>query len=129
MKSLIWIVTIVLALAWTVAAAMLASLTGWLAANAGDMTGWTGQMAQWPLPDWMALWVTPDLVAGLRHVATSLIGWGSAVLPALESLLQWLAPLVWVAWALGIAGLLVLAGLAHYAAGRAFRPALNHRAN
>lgn len=129
MKSLVWIVAVVLGLMWTVFAAVLASLAGWLGANAGDMAGWTGQIAQWPAPEWLALWVGPELLAWIRSAATSLIGWGSAALPALGSLLQWVAPLVWVVWALGIVCLLALAGGAHYAVGRVFRPALDHHAN
>jgi hypothetical protein len=128
-KSLVWIVTVVLALIWTVSAAVLASLAGWLAANAGDMASWTGQIAQWPAPEWLAMWVGPELLAWLRSAATSLIGWGSAALPTLGSLLQWLAPLVWVIWALGIVCLLALAGGVHYAIGRVFRPATGDRVN
>lgn len=129
MKSLVWILTGVLALMWTVSAAVLASLTGWLAANAGDMAGWTGQIAQWPVPEWLALWITPELLAWTRDAATGLIGWGWAALPALGSLLKWLSPLIWVVWALGIVCLLALAGGVHYAVGRAFRLAVDQRQN
>jgi hypothetical protein len=129
-KSLVWIVTVVLALIWTVAAAVLASLTGWLAANAGDMANWAGQIVQWPVPEWLSLWVSPELLAWMRNAATSLIGWGSAAVPAVGSLLQWMAPLVWVVWALGMVCLLALAGGAHYAVKRAFRrPATHSRAS
>ncbi len=130
MKSVVWIVTVLLALLWTVGAAVLASLTGWLAANAGDMAGWTGQVALWPVPEWLALWVGPELLVWLRSAATGLIGWGSAALPAFGSLLQWLAPLVWVVWALGMVCLLAWAGGAHYAVSRAFRrPTSDRRTN
>jgi hypothetical protein len=127
MKTFVWIATAVLALAWTVTAAVLASLAGWLGANAGDMGGLTGQIAQWPVPEWLALWVGPEFLTWLRSATSSMMGWGSAALPALGSLLGWLAPLVWVVWALGMVCLLVLAGGAHYAMRRALRPALNNR--
>ena len=127
MKTFVWIGTVVLALMWTVVAAVLASLAGWLAGNAGDMGNWTGQIAQWPVPEWFALWIGPEFLAWVRSAATGMIGWAAAALPALGSLLQWVAPLVWVVWALGMVCLLALAGGAHYAVGRAFRPALNKR--
>lgn len=129
MKIVVWIATVVLALVWTVTAAVMASLTGWLAANAGDVANWSGQLAQWPVPEWLALWFGPEMLAWMRSAATSLIGWGSAAIPVLGSLLQWLAPLVWVVWALGMVCLLALAGGAHYAVKRAFgrRPATGSR--
>ena len=116
-----------LALVWTVTAAVLASLVGWLGANAGDVGSLTGQMAQWPVPEWLALWVGPEFLTWLRSAAAGLIGWGSAAVPVVGSLLQWLAPLVWLVWALGMVCLLALAGGAHYAAGRVFRPAQGRR--
>ncbi len=115
------------ALVWTVSAAVLVSLVGWLAANAGETGGLTGQIAQWPVPEWLASWVGPEFLTWLRSTTTSMMGWGFAALPALGSVLEWLAPLVWVVWALGMVCLLVLAGGAHYAVGRALRPALNNR--
>lgn len=127
MKVLVWIATAVLALVWTVTAAVLASLVGWLGANAGDVGGLTSQMAQWPVPEWLAPWVGPEFLTWLRSAATGLMGWGAAALPALGSLLGWLAPLVWVVWALGMVCLIALAGGAHYAAGRVLRPGLDNR--
>ena len=88
MKTLVWTLTVLLAVVWTVTAAVLASLTGWLAANAGDMASWTGQIAQWPVPQWLALWVGPELLVWMREAATGIIGWGSAAVPVLGSLLQ-----------------------------------------
>lgn len=126
MKTLVWVATAVLALIWTITAAVVASLTGWLAENAGDTASWTGQISQWPVPEWLALWVRPELLDGLRSATTSMIGWGSASLPALGSMLQWVAPAVWVVWALGIVCLLALAGGAHYAAGRVLRPVITN---
>ena len=127
MKTFVWIATAVLALLWTVSAAVLASLTGWLAANAGDVANWSAQIAQWPVPQWLALWVGPELLVWMREAATGLVGWGSAAVPVVGSLLQWLAPLVWLVWGRGMVCLLALAGGAHYAAGRAVRPALRRR--
>ena len=127
MKTFVWIATVLLALVWTVSAAVLASLAGWLAANVGDAGTLTGQMAQWPVPEWLALWVGPEFLTWLRSAATGLMGWGAAALPAFGALLGWLAPLVWVVWALGMVCLIALAGGAHYAAGRILRPELDNR--
>lgn len=72
MKNWVWIAAVV-ALIWTVTAAVIAPLIGCLAANAGDLTSWTGQIRQWPARKQLAIWTRPEFLDWLRSAATSVI--------------------------------------------------------
>ena len=124
MKPLVWIVTALLALCWTVLVAVSAALLSWggeLIAS-GGAADWGRAAAQWPVPAWISLWVDPALVQALQEALRwSLDAFGGA-LPAAGALVGWLAPLAWVIWGLGLTLLLGLALIAHWLVGRQ-RPA------
>ena len=96
----IWIVTLLLVGLWTLGAWGMAALLG------AD-TGWIDRVQMWlvdaPFGDWLDAWVPGWMMAT------------QATLDAAQALLQWLggvAPwLVWVLWAAGTLGLLLLGGL------------------
>jgi hypothetical protein len=75
-------------------------------------------MAQWPLPDWLALWMPPGviepLIAGISEMLGSVVTATSWIAP----MLGWLLPVIWVIWGLVLALMLVLAGGAHLLFGR-----------
>ena len=86
MKLLIWVLTGFLALLWTGAAAMLAAAVNWLAASSADPAIRGAQaMAQWPLPDWLAVWLPPGVIEPLKTSISELLG--SVVAAA-----SWVAP-------------------------------------
>jgi hypothetical protein len=123
MKIVLWMVIALLAALWTAGAAATAALTGWAAAQvaSGAALELGASAAQWPVPEWLALWVD---TAALRAAQDALL-WGlqnlQQTLPWLGSALGWLVPLVWVLWGLGIALLLLVALALHFVAGRAGR--------
>ena len=124
MKLLIWGVTGFLALLWTGAAALLAAAVNWLAASSADPAIRGVQaMAQWPLPDWLTVWVPPGVIEPLKASIGELLGSMVTATSWIAPLLGWLSPLVWVIWGLVLVLMLALAGGFHLLAARSTRPA------
>ena len=119
MKLLIWVLTAFVALLWTGAAAMLSAAVNWLAASSADPANRGAQaMAQWPVPDWLAVWLPPDVTEPLKASISELLGSVVIATSWIAPMLGWLSPVIWVVWALVLALMLVLAGGAHLLAGR-----------
>ena len=110
MKVIIWSVFLLLALLWTAGAGLFALLTEWsigllASGSAADLVASAGQI---PVPAWLAPWL--DL-AGWRELiqwSSSVLQTVSALLPSAGQPLGWLVPFIWIAWGLGLVGLLVV---------------------
>jgi len=119
MKLLIWVLTAFVALLWTGAAAMLFAAVNWLAASSADPAIRGAQaMAQWPVPDWLAVWLPPGVIEPLMVSISELLGSVVTATSWIAPMLGWLSPVIWVVWALVLALMLVLAGGAHLMVGR-----------
>ena len=84
-------------------------------------------LSQWPMPAWVALWVDPALLEPIK----AMMVWGLDLLvtatPWLTPLLAWVAPLLWIVWAVVMLLLLVAAVGGHWLLGKlspATRPRL-----
>ena len=120
MKTVVWLLFVVLSLLWTGLAFIAVQLTDWLATSVGS-----GQLAdvaaapgQWPVPAALALWLDQALVESLQ--ASWLVGmqWFGQALPWAGGLIGWISPLLWIAWSLGMLLLLVLAIAGHWLAAK-----------
>lgn len=120
MKWLLWSVVALAALFWTGLVAVGAQLSDWLAGvvASGQAVEVARGAAQWPVPAWLGLWVDPAWVALLQQAWADAFTWLSDLLPATAGwaggLLGWVAPLLWVVWALGLGLMLLLAGGLHW---------------
>jgi hypothetical protein len=120
MKALIWSVFALLTLLWTGTAWLLSSLVGWVAkaAQVGDLQAAARAATDWPVPEWVQLWVDPSLI----RLAQQALIWAmenlGGLLPTVGSLVGWLSPLIWIVWGLVALLLLVLAAGLHLLAGR-----------
>lgn len=116
MKLLIWIVTAVLALGWTLAAWGVSAALGWAAGlpAPGDPAELARLVTGWPIPAWLAAWFDPATL----HAALAGVAWLIEQLqpawPWLREAIGWLVPLTWAAWGVGLAGLLLLALLGQW---------------
>jgi hypothetical protein len=126
MKLLMWASTALVALLWTLMVAVTASLANWLAGSADQAVGGLQAISQGPTPAWLALWLDPALLEPLK----AMVVWGMDLLvtatPWLTPLLAWVAPLLWVVWAVVMLLLLAMAVGGHLLVGR-LRPAGNMR--
>lgn len=129
MKPLIWGVFGLLALCWTGLAAASVQITEWLLTlvGTGQATDVATAAGQWPVPAWLALWVDPAWVKAMQGAWLGLVQWLGQVLPSGGSLMAWVTPLVWTAWALGLLCLLVPAIALHWLVGRLKLPPLPAR--
>lgn len=119
MKLLIWVVTGFLAMLWTAAAALLAAGVNWLATSSADPAIREAQaMAQWPVPEWLAVWMPPGIIEPLKASITGLLDSLVSATTWIAPMLGWLSPVIWVIWGLVLALMLVLAGGAHLLVGR-----------
>jgi len=118
MKLLMWAGTGLVALLWTLIIAIMASLANWLAGSADQTAGGLQAISQWPVPAWLALWVDPALLEPIK----AMVVWGMDLLvtagPWLTPLLDWVAPLLWVVWAMVMLLLLAIAVGGHLLVGK-----------
>lgn len=126
MKALIWVVFGLFALCWTGLAAASVQVTEWLLSMlaSGQATSVASAAGQWQVPDWLSTWIDPTWLKALQTAWLGLVQGLAQVLPdASGQLVEWVAPLVWTAWALGLLCLLALALALHWLAGRLQTPA------
>ncbi|MBA3058797.1 MAG: hypothetical protein KJ614_15070 [Gammaproteobacteria bacterium] len=118
MKALLWTGTGLVALLWTLMVAIMASLANWLVGSADQAVGGLQTMSQWPMPAWLSLWMDPALLEPIK----AMVVWGMDALatatPWLTPLLAWVAPLLWVVWALVMLLLIVIAVGGHLLASK-----------
>jgi hypothetical protein len=123
MKILMWAGTGLVAVLWTLMIAVMASLANWLAGSADQAAGGLQAISQWPVPAWAALWIDPALLEPVKAIMV----WGMDLLvtatPWLTPLLAWVAPLLWVVWAVVMLSLLAIAIGGHFLIGK-LRPAV-----
>ena len=106
--AVVWGLMAVVAAGWSLACWGLNRLLigpDWGADGAGAWMAW---LEQWRIPAWLAELLPMASVTALKAWLTAWGPWIESLLAQAPSLLAWLAPLVWLGWALG---LLVLATL------------------
>ena len=115
MIALAWVLFAVLALLWTGGAALAAALAGWTAEAiaSGTAAEAVRNVAAIPVPQWIAAWAEPEFIRAVQSALLWAVEAGQQALPWIGTAAGWLVPLVWVAWALGLAALLALAIVAH----------------
>jgi hypothetical protein len=129
MKIVIWLLCAFLALIWTAACWIGASLVGWLAAGlaGGTAAELAARAAKWPAPEWLGLWFDPAVLAWMQEAFAAMLVAMEQGLPLLGTAAGWLVPLIWIVWGMGAVGLLILAGCAQWIAAwiqRRFEPAM-----
>lgn len=123
MKLLIWAGAVVVALLWTGMIAVMASLATWLVGSADQAVGGLQAISQWPMPAWLALWVDPALLEPIKAMVVGGMDLLVTATPWLTPLLGWIAPFLWVVWALVIVLLLAVAVVGHLLLGKLRPPA------
>lgn len=118
MKIALAIATVVLALLWTGFIGLSAALASWVAGQGVDLQGGLQTIAQWPVPPWIALWTDAGTAEAVRATIVWSVEMLAAVMPWITPLLDWVAPLLWVIWAFGMVGLVVLAAVGLLLIGR-----------
>ena len=108
MKTLLWAISLLLAMVWTVGIALVASVFNWLAGAGDQVVGAVQMVAEWPVPAWAAVWMDPAWLDGVRAALTWSIDSLVTYAPWAFAVLGWISPVLWVLWGLGMFLLLVL---------------------
>ncbi|NML18375.1 hypothetical protein [Azohydromonas caseinilytica] len=118
MKSILWLTTLVLALAWTAGAWGLAWAVEWAASlpAAGTAPALAQWVSDWSAPPWLAFWMEldPQELQAAREFALWALEQLQHPAAAFQAALPFLVPALWVAWALGLALLVVLSVAAQW---------------
>jgi len=122
MKFLIWAGTGFVALLWTLTIAVMAFLANWLAGSTDQAVGGLQTISQWPMPAWLSLWVDPAWLEPIK----AMMAWALDLLPVaspwLAPVLGWVAPLLWLVWAVVMLLLLAIASSGHLLLGKLRQP-------
>jgi uncharacterized protein involved in cysteine biosynthesis len=119
MRTVIWLVAGLLAVVWTGMVALSVELSGWL------LNAATGPL---PVPTWLAPWVDTEWFAALQVLWMNGAQWLAQWVPGAGGLMEWITPLLWTGWALGLLPLLAFALFLHWLAGRGNPVAALHNA-
>lgn len=115
MIALSWTVFTLLGLAWTGAAWITAAGTEWASRALASGTAAQGarDVAALPLPDWLKTWADTASLEALQSALRWIMEAAGTFLPFAADAAGWLVPAIWIAWAVGMALLLLVAIGAH----------------
>jgi hypothetical protein len=117
MKILIWSITTIIALLGTLLVAVMAFTVDWLSDNMAGGSDWVKQLAQVPVPAWLSSFLDPAMLDWVRTASVGVITAIATGLPWLAPMLGWIAPVLWVGWAIVLIVILLIAVGLHYAVG------------
>ena len=113
-----WLATGFLLALWSLGAWALHGVAQWgaglagtkAAGAAGGLAEVANQVGALKPPEWLAVWLPPGVQEQWGAMVSAFTPWVEVALTHAPSLVAWLAPAIWVVWALGGLLLLVLGG-------------------
>ncbi len=120
MKTLIWFTFLLLAAVWTGLILLTSQVSEWAlgAMASGQISDLASSASQLPLPAWLLVWVDAAWLKEAQELGVSWVQWLGQTLPSTDSLMNWIGPLLWIGWALGMLAMLVGAAAAHWLLGK-----------
>lgn len=112
MKWLIWTITALVLLMWTLLIGIVAGVASWIAQHGAVVLPEMGQGIELMWPAWLtdyipAVWLSP-LKEGVEMVWTGFLTHWPAAATGLAHVVGWVSPIAWTLWGL-VTGLCVLA--------------------
>ena len=111
--ALSWFVIFSLLALWSLATLALHAFAVWAVSNAGTLTGAASGVEGLRLPDWLALWVPPEIAQAMTSVLSGLAPVVESLLQAAPTLAGGLTMATWVIWGLGSTLLVLLGATLH----------------
>ena len=108
-----WITVASLLALLSLAAWALHAVAVWSISNVGALSGATSGVGSIALPDWLAPWVSAELVLAVTQMVAGLGPLVDSLLQAVPFLAGGLTVVAWVVWAIGGVLLLVLGAVLH----------------
>ena len=113
--ALAWFVVLALLAAWSMCVWLLHSIAVWSTTGAGPLVAKSKQIDGLALPNWVGVWVPPELVLALKASVSTVLPFVESALGALPTATAWLSPLAWIVWGFGAPLLLAVGAVIHVA--------------
>ena len=113
--ALAWFVVLALLAAWSMCVWLLHSIAVWSTTGAGSLVAKSKQIDGLALPNWVSVWVPPELTLALKASVSTVLPFVESALGALPTATAWLSPLAWVVWGFGALLLLAVGAVIHVA--------------
>lgn len=111
--AITWFLSFMLLALWSLACWGAHAVTVWAVGSAGAIAGGTATMDAVLLPEWLKVWIPPQLAQELGGVIAAVGGVVQAALETVPALSGAVSVLAWVIWGLGALALMALAVGAH----------------
>lgn len=102
--ALTWFLALTLLAIWSVTVWVLHALVLWSLTQVGALADQPQQMEA--LPEWVTIWLPPDWMVAFKAITAAVLPVVDSAFSLLPSAANWLTPLAWVSWGMGLVILL-----------------------
>ena len=113
--AIVWFLVLALLAAWSTCVWLLHSIAIWSTTGAGSLVAQSKQIDSLALPNWVGVWVPPELMLALKSSVSTVLPFVESALVALPAATAWLSPLAWIVWGFGALLLLAVGAVIHVA--------------
>ena len=113
--ALAWFVVLALLAVWSMCVWLLHSIAVWSTTGAGSLVAQSKQIDSLALPNWVGVWVPPELMLALKSSVSTALPFVESALGALPAATAWLSPLAWIVWGFGALLLIAVGAAIHVA--------------
>ena len=113
--ALAWFVVLALLAFWSMCVWLLHSIAVWSTTGAGSLVAQSKQIDSLALPNWVGVWVPPELMLALKSSVSTALPFVESALGALPAATAWLSPLAWIVWGFGALLLIAVGAVVHVA--------------
>ena len=113
--ALAWFVVLALLAVWSICVWLLHSIAVWSTTGAGSLVAQSKQIDSLALPNWVGVWVPPELMLALKSSVSTALPFVESALGALPAATAWLSPLAWIVWGFGALLLIAVGAVIHVA--------------
>ena len=113
--AIAWFVVLALLSAWSICVWLLHSIAVWSATGAGSLVVQSKQIGGLALPNWVSVWVPPDLMLALKSSVSTVLPFVESAMGTLPAAAAWLSPLAWMVWGVGALLLMAIGAVIHVA--------------
>lgn len=113
--ALAWFVVLALLAVWSMCVWLLHSIAVWSTTGAGSLVAQSKQIDSLALPNWVGVWVPPELMLALKSSVSTALPFVESALGALPAATAWLSPLAWIVWGFGALLLIAVGAVIHVA--------------
>jgi hypothetical protein len=109
-----WLFVVVLLATWSLGVWMTHSALVWSINGVGVIASQPRQVQTLEIPDLIALWVPPELLATIQAGANAALPMMDSAFAFLPSIAGWLTPLSWGVWGIGTLALIAIGAVLHF---------------